>query len=474
MSIGTAVNLGTGVTAPRNLSGQFALTGGLVMLLVMLLAGVTTSRIVSNAAVENTAASTALFMDSFLSPQLQSLAYGDSLPPDKVEALNRLLGVGTAQDEPFEKRFPHLEIWKRGGLVVYSSSPQLIGRRFDPPQGLAEAMAGAVSAHYADLGAAEHVERHFESEYLEIYVPVREYLSGHIIAVAEIHEQPELLQRRLFDVRARSWLTTTALTLVVMLSLFGIVHRGSRLIAAQHAALKQRIDEVRRVSDQNRTLRDKAQLASSRLAELNASYLRNVGAELHDGPAQLLGLAALKVEHVRQARTVAGRRRELQAIDTVLADALRDIRAVSKGLMLPEIESLPLCEVVARAVNLHEKRTETKVALTCGALDCEVSHAVKICVYRFVQEGLSNAFRHASRDGQSVSCQLVASLLHISVQDRGGGASGQGNVRGEAGLGLTGLRARVESLGGTFLSVTDPAGGTRLEMTLAIMETLDG
>lgn len=461
------------MTAPRNLSGQFALTGGLVMLLVMLLAGMITSKIVSNAAVENTAASTALFMDSFLSPQLQALAYGDSLPADKVEALNRLLGVGTAQDEPFEKRFPHLEIWKQGGLVVYSSSPQLIGRRFDPPRGLAAAMAGEVSAQYADLGAPEHVERHFKSEYLEIYVPVREDLSGHIIAVAEIHEQPDLLQRRLFDVRTRSWLTTAGLTLVVMLSLFGIVHRGSRLIDAQHAALKQRIDEVRRVSDQNRALRDKAQLASSRLAELNASYLRNVGAELHDGPAQLLGLAALKVEHVRQARTAVGRRRELQAIDGVLADALRDIRAVSKGLMLPEIESLPLCEVVARAVNLHEKRTETRVAMSCGPLDCELSHAAKICVYRFVQEGLSNAFRHASRDGQSVSCQFVASLLHISVQDRGGGSGAKGQLH-EAGLGLTGLRARVESLGGTFLSVTDPAGGTRLEMTLAIMETLDG
>src|SRR5690606_30625891 len=113
--------------------------------------------------------------------------------------------------------------------------------------------------------------------------------------------------------------------------------------------------------DQNRRLRDKAQLASSRLAELNASYLRHVGAELHDGPAQLVGLAALKVEHVRRATSEVARGRELQAMDMILADALRDIRAISKGLMLPEIEKLPLCEVVSRAVGLHEKRTETRV-----------------------------------------------------------------------------------------------------------------
>lgn len=468
MPASAAAHIDAGLTAPKSLSNQFALTGGLVMLLVMMLAGMLTSRIVTNATIENSAAATALFMDSFLSPHLQALAHTEVLPDEKVEALDRLLGVNSEQDEPFENRFPHLEIWKEGGLVVYSRSRGLVGRRFESPAGLVEALAGGVSAQYADLDAAEHVAREFRSKYLEIYVPVREYLSGRIIAVAEIHETPELLQQRLFNVRLRSWLTTALLTLVVMVSLFGIVHRGSRLIGAQHAALRQRIEEVRKVSDQNRRLRDKAQLASSRLAELNASYLRHVGAELHDGPAQLVGLAALKVEHVRRATSEVARGRELQAMDMILADALRDIRAISKGLMLPEIEKLPLCEVVSRAVGLHEKRTETRVAVTCGPFDRDFSHAVKICVYRFVQEGLSNAFRHAGENGHTVVCELKGPLLHVVVQDRGGPAhDGQATI--SAGLGLTGLRARVESLGGTFAAETVPAGGTRIEMTLSVM-----
>ena len=305
-----------------------------------------------------------------------------------------------------------------------------------------------------------------------IYVPVRDELSSEIIAVAEIHETPDLLQERLFNLRLRSWGMTALLTLVVMASLFGIVHRGSRLIEAQHTALQQRITEIRQISDQNHRLRQKAQLASSRLAELNASYLRNVGAELHDGPAQLVGLAALKVEHVRRATSAVTRGRELQAMDMILADALRDIRTISRGLMLPEIEELPLHEVVARAVRLHEKRTGTKVATICGILDCEVSHAVKICVYRFVQEGLSNAFRHAAADGQLVLCDLTASRLMLAVQDQGSTARQKCTARLEGeggGLGLTGLRARVESLGGTFFTGLTDHGGTRIEMVLTIM-----
>ncbi len=459
-----------GMPAPRSLSAQFALTGGLVMLIVMTIAGTLTSRIVTNAAVENTATSTALFMDSFLSPHLQALADSNVLPQDRIKALDRLLGADPEQDDPFENRFPHVEIWKEGGLIVYSRSPELAGRTFTPPLGLREALSGSVSAQYTDLNAAEHLERHFDSSYLEIYVPVREYLSGRIIAVAEIHEIPEVLAARLARVRLRTWLATAVLTLVVMLSLFGIVHRGSKLIAEQQSALKRRINEVRKVSEQNLKLKEKAQLATGRLFELNASYLRNVGAELHDGPAQLVGLAALKVEHIRRAKSTSRRNKELREIDTVLADTLRDIRTISKGLMLPEVEHLPLCGVVQRAVSVHEKRTGAKVTLDCGKLECDVSHAVKICAYRFVQESLNNAFRHAGDDGPTVMCRLEDTILSFEVRDHGS-LEDERPARIEAGLGLTGLRARVESLGGTFTADRAAGGGTLIKMSLDVEET---
>lgn len=463
----------TYVRAPRSLSGQFALTGGLVMLLAMTLAGFLSSGIVTRATVENTAASTALFMDSFLSPHLQTLAQSDSLPPASVAALDRLLVSDPDRHGTFEDRFPHVEIWKAGGLVVYSRTPELIGRIFPPPVGLTAALAGEVTAQFTDLSASEHTERKFDSRYLEIYVPVREYLSGRIIAVAEIHERPDLLEARLFPVRLMSWLTTAGLTFLLMASLFGIVYRGSRLIDAQQASLHQRMDEVREVSDQNSRLRKRAQRASSRLSELNASYLRHVGAELHDGPAQLLGLASLKVEHVRRAATEAKRDDELKAMGTILAEALRDIRTISKGLMLPEIEQLALCDVVMRAVKTHEARTGTTIDVSAGNLDSDVSHAVKICVYRFVQEGLNNAFRHAGVDGHAVSCGIEDGILSVSVLDRGGAVDG-GHAQIVAGLGLTGLRERVEALGGSF-HITKTAGkGTKISMKLAIRGAQDG
>jgi signal transduction histidine kinase len=432
------------------------------MLVAMTLVGLFTSHIVSKVTIENTAASTALFMDSFLSPLVQELVSRELLPAEKIAALDQLLG-----GESFEDRVPHVEIWKEGGLVVYSRTPQLIGRRFRPPDGLVAALAGTVSAHYTDLKAREHIERAFDEQYLEVYVPIREHLSGRIIAAAEIHEITGPLNDRLFHVRLQSWLAVAGMSGLLMLSLFGIVYRGNRIINEQQAALRHRMEEIREVSEQNRLLKEKAQRASSRLSEMNESYLRHVGAELHDGPAQLVSLAALKVEHVRRAKTSEKQEQELRAMASALADALSEIRTISKGLMLPDIERLPLREVIDRVVRVHEQRTGTKVMMNCRCLDQPLSHAIKICVYRFVQEGLNNAFRHAGGEGQTVTCLFEGTVLSVTVQDSGGTGEGA-RVDLEAGLGLTGLRERVESLGGAFRIHRSEGEGTRIEMKLVV------
>ena len=161
------------IPAPLNLTRQFALTGSMIMLVAMLAAGMFTAEIVSKAAIENTASATALLLDSLIEPLAQGLASEQLLPAAETAELNHLLGANH-----FKQRFPYLEIWKGAGLIAYSTTPGLVGRRFTPPPGLVKALAGEVSAQYTDLNAREHLIRGISTKYLEIYVPIREDFSS--------------------------------------------------------------------------------------------------------------------------------------------------------------------------------------------------------------------------------------------------------------------------------------------------------
>lgn len=443
-----------------SLSVQFAVAGGVIMLFVMAFAGHFLSAWAAKAAIEREAASSALLVESLIAPLVEELAGASVLGPSNTGAIDNLMSA-----QGFRQRFPHLDIWKDGGLISYSTTSSLAGRMFPMPVGLRSALKGMISARYTDLEAREHTVRGFTRKFLEIYVPVRENREGRIIAVAEIHEVTDDLDAELSSIRRASWLGVAGGVSLIMLALFAVVFRGDRKIIAQQRELNKRFSEIKTISRQNENLRERVQKASGRLSEITENYMRKVGAELHDGPGQLLAFACLKVEHVRRAETPAQRDIELTAIELAVSESLSEIRAMSQGLMLPEIVNLSIRDIVQKVVRIHQVRSDATVCVNCTDSSVRLSHAIKICVYRFLQEGLNNAQKHASGDGLSVFCEANQSELTIAVESFG---EKTGSSSPSTGLGLLGLRERVESLGGVFRIGKVGKNGVRVEMSLSI------
>lgn len=447
-----------------SLSAQFLIAGGLLLLIAMLFAGYAISALVARSTINHKAAATALFMQSLVAPFADELASTGRLSPDSATRLDALLSK-----EQFKDRFPYFEIWKPDGTVAYSNSTQIIGQRFPHSAGLSRALSGEVVADYTDLRAGEHRVRGIKTPFLEIYSPIRSGVEGHVLGVAEIHEFTQPLQEDLVNLRWGSWLVVAGSTLAIMLGLYGIVRRGSWTIEAQHAALEARIAEAERLALLNQNLRDRLQRASARVAELNEQFIRTVGAELHDGPAQLVGFSKLKLDEIAAASDPATRGRLVQHLGTVLSEALHEIRTIAKGLLLPDLAGLPLQDVIARAARAHERRTNTEVQLATEAVGIEISDAVRACVFRFVQECLNNAFRHAAGARQSVSCVLGGTTLSVVVANDGSAVIVQRDAADGERLGLQGLRNRVESLGGTFAAEIRQSGEARISMNLELV-----
>lgn len=442
---------------------RFALTGGGVMIISMLIVGQWVTSAISGRVVENTAAATALFMDSFIAPLAQELDTADALSIGPIRAMEEML-AGSA----FGQRIVSIKIWKPGGLVAYADESDLIGRRYQPSESLAAAFEGRLGAELNQLDDPESAAMKGTGlPLLEVYSPIRQAWSGRVIAVAEFYENATQLSETLAMARRQSWAIVAGIAGLIGIALFGIVYRASTVIENQRRALQARIGEAQRLSEQSRQLRVRAERASSRLTALNESFLRRISAELHDGPAQLVGLAALRLNSIGKAKRKEDRLRELQIMDDALGEAIRDIRNICNGLSLPDIDGAPIGRTIERVVAAHEMRTGTKVERRFD-LEQQVPHPIEICVFRFVQEGLNNAYRHAAGAGQAVEASIESEVLTVRVsnQVRTIPATPEpGSVRG---LGLAGLRERVESLGGEFNFKRSKEHGAEITMTIKL------
>lgn len=446
-----------------SLAQRFAIAGSVVMLGGVIAMGSWVSNRIEQGVVDNTAIATALYMETFIAPLSQELQKSDQLSEGARQALTEIF-----TDTPLGERVISYKIWKEGGLVAFSSNPDLVGQRFEVSDSLRAAWRGEVVASFEDLGHEENAaESALDLPLLEIYSPIRRIWSGEVIAVAEFYENGETLKKDIAAARRTTWLVVAAIMAAMAALLFGIVLGGSRTIIRQQRALETRVGQLYEMAEQNRALRMRVQRASSRAAALNERYLRRIGADLHDGPAQLLALASLRLDRLADGRDEVARTKETKAIRASLDEAMSDIRGICRGLTLPEIEEMQLGEVVRRAVEAHEANSGTRVALSVrGEVPENLDHSEKICAYRFVQEGLSNACRHGGGTGQRVTLAALEDRIDLSVADAGPGFNGARFGRAGSGLGLPGLQERVESLGGTFAAENMPEGGARIVMTL--------
>jgi signal transduction histidine kinase len=445
------------------LTGQFLLAGGVVMLVALLVTGRWITERIEASVVANTANATALYVDSFVAPLSQDLASDGMLPDAAREALDASFAAAGFRD-----RIVSIKLWRPDGLVIYASGEAAEGRSLAPPPELATALGGAVVATLEALDDHESSrEAALGIPLLEVYSPIRAAGSGRVIAVAEFYEVATELERDLGDARRLSWLLVAAVFAASGLALFGIVRAGSNTIERQDAALRAQVAESRRVAALNRELKERVVRASARATAATERALRRAGADLHDGPAQHVALAAMRLGSIAPG-TDAGRK-EAAAIRSALDAALAEIRAISRGLSLPDLEGLGLAETIDRAVEANRRHTgaEVSVAFT-GPRDTALGFPARTCLYRFLQEALSNAARHAPGAPVEITVATEADAVRVSVRDRGPGFDPDSalGLRPDGGAGLAGLRDRAESLGATFEVAAAAGAGTLLTLTL--------
>ncbi|WP_285115819.1 sensor histidine kinase [Leifsonia sp. fls2-241-R2A-40a] len=236
--------------------------------------------------------------------------------------------------------------------------------------------------------------------------------------------------------------------------------QDDRLLDAVSSALLLSVDNDRLRGRLERTIQE---LRESRLRIVEEGYLarRRLERDLHDGSQQqLVSLAislriAISKAEARGQEELAG---DLQRASDQLADALRELRELARGIHPTVLSDGDLRSAIEELGLRSHLPVETHVELTE-----RLPEVVEETIYYCVSECLANTAKHANARNCTVLVSRTDSTVTVVVKD-----DGQGGAKIEPGGGLEGLRDRVEAVSGRADVRSVEGLGTIIELTIPV------
>lgn len=192
-----------------------------------------------------------------------------------------------------------------------------------------------------------------------------------------------------------------------------------------------------------------------------------IAREIHDGVAQSLAFAALKLDVVaRQMHSDPARAEaEVRSATTLLREQIREVRRSIFALRPIDLERYGLLETVRRYVLDFGEQNNIKSSLDVTG-EVQLSPGDEAVVFRILQESLNNVAKHARAGEVRVTLEGGQKQVILRVKDDGAGFdldAVSGRVSSAGGLGLGQMRERLQARGGQYRILSVPGEGTTIE-----------
>lgn len=192
-----------------------------------------------------------------------------------------------------------------------------------------------------------------------------------------------------------------------------------------------------------------------------------MGRELHDSTGQLLLSLRLGISHLKRASDARKSEKILEEISETVRQIDQEIRAFSYLHYPAELGQGGLTAALNTLARGFGDRTGLKIVFKSICDRAIANGAASVALLRVAQEALMNVHRHARAGLVRMSLVENDGTLQLSVQDDGRGIPPSACEPVSKGLGLQGMRHRVERLGGQF-SIRRLKQGTKLVASVAI------
>ena len=238
--------------------------------------------------------------------------------------------------------------------------------------------------------------------------------------------------------------------------------RYREALAESDKHIKRLNTTVLNLSDANKAF----QIYADNIESESAQKERNrITRELHDtvGYAMTNVIIMMNAARVVLNEDLAGLDMLLEKVGDQTEQALNETRQTLHRLRNMEMHKPKGLQAISQLTRGFEGATGIEIRLNTGNLPWSLGMKIDSALFRFVQEGLTNAFRHGKATRIQINLWRTPDELRASIRDNGQGLDSEEPV--EDGIGLSGMKERFSSFGGKIVA-HNVADGFELSATI--------
>jgi signal transduction histidine kinase len=206
----------------------------------------------------------------------------------------------------------------------------------------------------------------------------------------------------------------------------------------------------------------RAELAEAHHAQGVTAERERLAREIHDTLAQGF-TSVVMLSQAAQAQlpsNVLAASDQLAAIERTARENLAEARAVVAAFSPVALEGTDLAGALQRLADRFSAETGIVVDVELGAAGLGLPRDREVVLLRAAQEALANVRRHADAGEVTIRLRVADGTAQVEVSDDGSGF----DPAAAAGYGLSGMKDRVQDVGGDMDVETGPGQGTRIRV----------
>lgn len=246
-----------------------------------------------------------------------------------------------------------------------------------------------------------------------------------------------------------------------------------RRVEDRTAELSQTLAKLQSEVEVRKAAEERLRQLSVNLMTMQDEERRRIARDLHDTTGQTLSALKMSLALLQNQVEGAVSSEIIGDLNSLADGALQEIRTTSYLLHPPLLDEIGFASAAQWFVEGFAKRSNIEVQCRIHRPKERLSKEYELVLFRILQEGLTNVHRHSGASLAEVAFQVEHTELELQISDNGIGFDEQKMQEvhksgGSLGVGITGMRERVQRIGGRLEISSVAAVGTTLKVVLPV------